>query len=1732
MKKIVLIIALAFVMLMAISPRVNAQSSAYRFGYKTIIIDSSKKPVADGAYNFRFMLYNQASGGTLLWSEERSLPLRLGNLDVALGSVNPIPRNIFSNTALFLQVCFDANGASGDGSGACGGRYEESFSPRKEMAASFFAGQSSSLVPIVISDSETAYTIESLGGNGNIAQFNSNGENRATISTNGDTSISNGTNTFLISPTNQSINLTPQSNIFFGTSSLRGSTNATTSGAGVVGVFTGGLNNITGTTLQQVVSNIDPLLMWDNISGNAIFTGGNVGIGTTTPSTLLDVNGVGTFTNGVVVGNNTGTTSGSIRFTGGNFQGYNGTTWINFGGGGGSPGGLNGQIQFNNGGIFDGSSNLFWDNTLNRLGIGTSSPSRTLSVNGAVNLATTTAPGGPVAGDMYSNGSNLFYYNGSAWINMTTGATTDGGLGVTYVTNTSNSFAIGGTTSTSPYTFDPAVGGIAALRRSTNIGDSTGFTPTSNLFRVNASGTNSVVGGDFNTSVFNLNYTPSLSGGTEVIQGMDNNLVLNAGDLSELFRVRGSRTSVTSSAAVARLTGNSVAVTSNGEVSEIINGYYGEVFVNDSYNDVYSGSFNITNTSSTFLGSGRILGVTSFVNNQAGGDAFILESLRGQAHNLNGANVQSNMTSLFVESLNFLGGTIGDTLLGSLFNVSNSGLVTNDIVGNSVSTSNADGNAINLYGIRSSSRNGDLGTATLAGDLLGMNLFSGNWVDGTISGRFVGAEGLNINDGIVSDIFVGSNSIVENQDDGIVGTNVVSIVGSVLNNGSINNDMYGLSLNTTNSTTGTVVGRIIGIDNVVLNSGSASDVFGIVSSANGNIARINSTGSVGFFDAPSVNGGSFNILRNNLDYTTIANAGSEVVQGSLFDILVNAGDSTNISALRGGLINITNNSTGTIDTIRGQEINFTSNGVFNAFNGYRTAGTINNTYDFTNSFASTLTNNSPNYVGLGQVRGFLSLLTNSSGAVANNVRGATTDILNSGDIDNFVEGFGSFITNDGNIFSGSSFNGNFKGFFTNNGTIDSANTSIYQGNIINTGNINGLDTNIFTGRYTNTGGVERLRGTWNELINNGGTATEVTSGLFYSSNINGGGTDFLRGLATDVRNGEIGASNVFGNMYGIENGPNNLADGVVGGSYAGIRNWVRNAGQVSDSYYGIQQEMFNYAGGVVSDLRGTYTSITNSGDVTSTFIGTYQEIINNATVPSLYGMGLQVSTFNNVDTSVFGIDSINTIQGDVGADVFGISNGIEIASANIVSGNVYGLNTTLDNTGTIEEEALGLRSLVSNSGTVNGSSFSGGWFRAVNNIDGSLGTSAYGINVSAQNIGSTSSDFIGGYVSATNSNVNLPGLYGLQVRGINAPGPGSSSIANNLVVLDILGQNIETIGGDYIGINNVLQNFGGTVLGSIIGMRSAANGNEIFLNTSNNALEANGTSLFRGNVRVDIEDGVTPADVVITNGALCVSDGTACPAMASGGVYARLAYSTFDVAENILATTDIEAGDIVAIMEGQTEVVRKATNGEMGTIGAISTDPGIVGGYTLAARDGFVPRPIALVGRIPIKVTTENGTINVGDPITASSIPGVGMKATSTTKIVGYALESYSSAGVGKIVVFIQPHYLNLNNGGGSGSVTNVTNITQTVENSQIESIVNTIMQTRFNRGVRDILLGNTEVTIVDPNINADSAVMITPIGSTGNRVLFVDEQVDGSVKVKIDAPADIGIRFRYLIAN
>lgn len=106
-----------------------------------------------------------------------------------------------------------------------------------------------------------------------------------------------------------------------------------------------------------------------------------------------------------------------------------------------------------------------------------------------------------------------------------------------------------------------------------------------------------------------------------------------------------------------------------------------------------------------------------------------------------------------------------------------------------------------------------------------------------------------------------------------------------------------------------------------------------------------------------------------------------------------------------------------------------------------------------------------------------------------------------------------------------------------------------------------------------------------------------------------------------------------------------------------------------------------------------------------------------------------------------------------------------------------------------------------------------------------------------------------------------------------------------------------------------------------------------------------------------------------------------------------------DLAENYTSSDPLEKGEVV-VANGPQAVKRSGGQYQRDILGVVSTQPGFVaGGYT---PDAY---PIALVGRVPVKVSTENGQIKAGDFLTSASIPGYAMKATMAGRVLGKALE-------------------------------------------------------------------------------------------------------------------------------
>ena len=192
---------------------------------------------------------------------------------------------------------------------------------------------------------------------------------------------------------------------------------------------------------------------------------------------------------------------------------------------------------------------------------------------------------------------------------------------------------------------------------------------------------------------------------------------------------------------------------------------------------------------------------------------------------------------------------------------------------------------------------------------------------------------------------------------------------------------------------------------------------------------------------------------------------------------------------------------------------------------------------------------------------------------------------------------------------------------------------------------------------------------------------------------------------------------------------------------------------------------------------------------------------------------------------------------------------------------------------------------------------------------------------------------------------------------------------------------------------------------------------------------ASSTTFYGG---VDI-DGHT-----VVRGGFCVTGGTACPAPISGRLFVDTAGTVaddpgdvFDLAERYPASEEVAPGDVVAVdLKSLVRAsIKKADSSDQAVLGIVSSRPAMaINGTNVIlgpGRQATSSEPlIALVGRVPVKASTENGLIQVGDRLTASSIPGVAMKMTGSGQSIGIALEALDSQdSINKILVFVNLGY-------------------------------------------------------------------------------------------------------------
>lgn len=136
-----------------------------------------------------------------------------------------------------------------------------------------------------------------------------------------------------------------------------------------------------------------------------------------------------------------------------------------------------------------------------------------------------------------------------------------------------------------------------------------------------------------------------------------------------------------------------------------------------------------------------------------------------------------------------------------------------------------------------------------------------------------------------------------------------------------------------------------------------------------------------------------------------------------------------------------------------------------------------------------------------------------------------------------------------------------------------------------------------------------------------------------------------------------------------------------------------------------------------------------------------------------------------------------------------------------------------------------------------------------------------------------------------------------------------------------------------------------------------------------------------------------------------------------------------DYAESVDVTgkrTAFEPGDLLVIDPKTHGHFQKSSTPYCSLIGGVyATKPGVTGRRQPRGKPQEEEVPMAMVGIVPTKVSTENGPIHDGDLLVSSSTPGYAMKGTDRNKLTGAILGKAlgaieSGSGVIEVLISLQ----------------------------------------------------------------------------------------------------------------
>ncbi|MDD2758612.1 MAG: tail fiber domain-containing protein, partial [Patescibacteria group bacterium] len=129
-----------------------------------------------------------------------------------------------------------------------------------------------------------------------------------------------------------------------------------------------------------------------------------------------------------------------------------------------------------------------------------------------------------------------------------------------------------------------------------------------------------------------------------------------------------------------------------------------------------------------------------------------------------------------------------------------------------------------------------------------------------------------------------------------------------------------------------------------------------------------------------------------------------------------------------------------------------------------------------------------------------------------------------------------------------------------------------------------------------------------------------------------------------------------------------------------------------------------------------------------------------------------------------------------------------------------------------------------------------------------------------------------------------------------------------------------------------------------------------------------------------------------------------------------------------VATSSFSATAVVKCTATSTDSILGVISAGTGLVLSGSNATGTVSSTVISTSTPVSSRPLALAGRVPVKVSTANGVIKAGDYLTSSEVPGVAIKTKEPGRVVGMALQDFGDTAnmeiqIGTTSVQVNPHW-------------------------------------------------------------------------------------------------------------